>query len=150
MSAVSEGLERLVADVIKEHGCSLYHLERKGNWLQVYVDKKGGATLGDCEEISRALSLNLVASRDEWRRLTLDVSTPGIERKLYTPAHYRSAVGERLRIEIEGEVIEGHLKEANEEAIVIEVEAGAGRRLTYNEILSAQVQRATEELFKRR
>ncbi|MCK4231846.1 hypothetical protein KAX21_02750 [candidate division WOR-3 bacterium] len=150
MPAVSESLARLVADAVKEHGCNLYHLEHKGRRLQIYVDKKGGATIGDCEEISRALSLGLAAARDEWRRLELDVSTPGIERKLYTPAHYRGAVGERLRVKIEGEVIEGRLKESDEEGILIETEADVGRRLTYNEILSAQVQRTTEELFKRR
>jgi ribosome maturation factor RimP len=93
----------LVADAVKEHGCNLYHLEHKGRRLQIYVDKKGGATIADCEEISRALSLGLAAARDEWRRLELDVSTAGVD-----------------------------------------------RRLTYNEILSAQVQRTTEELFKRR
>ncbi|MEA3312492.1 MAG: ribosome maturation factor RimP [candidate division WOR-3 bacterium] len=150
MPAVSESLARLVADAVKEHGCNLYHLEHKGRRLQIYVDKKGGATIGDCEEISRALSLGLAAASDEWRRLELDVSTPGIERKLYTPAHYRGAVGERLRVKIEGEVIEGRLKEIDEEGISVETEAGVGRRLTYNEILSAQVQRTTEELFKRR
>ena len=137
-------------DVVKEQGCSLYHLEQKGSRLQVYVDKKGGATIADCERVSRALSLELVAAREEWRSISLDVSTPGIERKLYTPAHYRSAVGERLQVKIEDEVIEGRLKEAAEEGILIETETGKGRRLTYNEILSAQVRRTTEELFKRR
>lgn len=150
MSAASESLARLVVDAVKEHGCNLYHLERKGDRLQIYVDKRGGATLGDCEEISRALSLGLAAVRDKWRDLVLDVSTPGIERKLYTPAHYRGAIGERLRVKIEGEVIEGRLKESDEEGISIETETGVGRRLTYNEILSTQVQRTTGELFKRR
>jgi ribosome maturation factor RimP len=146
----AESLERLVLDVVKEKGCSLYHLEQKGSRLEVYVDKKGGATIADCERVSRALSLELAAAREEWRSLSLDVSTPGIERKLYTPAHYRSAVGERLEVKIEGEVIEGRLKEAVEGGILIETEAGKDRRLTYNEILSAQVRRTTEELFKRR
>ena len=150
MSAVVESLARVIGNAVKERGCNLYHLEHKGSRLQVYVDKKGGATIADCEEISRALSLRLAAASDKWRNLALDVSTPGIERKLYTPAHYRGAVGERLRVKIEGEVIEGRLKESDEEGILIETEADVGRRLTYNEILSAQVQRTTEELFKRR
>jgi ribosome maturation factor RimP len=146
----AESLERLILDVVKEQGCSLYHLEQKGVRLEVYVDKKGGATIADCERISRALSLRLASLREEWRELSMDVSTPGVERKLYTSAHYHSAVGERLEVKIETEVIEGHLREADEEGILIEPETGKGRRLMYNEILSAQVRRTTEELFKRR
>lgn len=147
---VSEIIQRTVVNVLKEHGCSLYHLERKGNRLEIFVDKKGGATIGDCAKISRALSLDLVSLKEEWRNLNLDVSTPGIERKLYTTAHYRSAVGERVCIKVGDETIEGRMLKAGDDGVLIESETGEGRRIGYNEILSARVHRTTEELFKRR
>lgn len=150
MASLTEELRMLVQEEVKEHGCRLYHLEMKGQRLEVYVDKDGGATLGDCEQISRTLALTLMSVRDEWRNLILDISTPGIERQLYTPEHYQKALGERLLIKIKGQIIEGRLLEADEEGIVLDIETGVDRRLKYNEILTAQVRRTTEELFKRR
>ena len=147
---MTEELEGLVLDAVKERGCRLYHAELKGNRLEVYVEKQGGATVGDCEKISKALALTLSLVREEWRNLMLDVSTPGIERKLYAPEHYASAVGQRLEIKTRSGIIEGILKEALDDCIVIEENNGVGRRLSYNEILSAQVKLSTEELFKRR
>lgn len=147
---VAREVEALVVETVKEHGCRLYHLGRKGNRLEIYIDKKGGATIGDCEKVSKSLALRLVAASEERRNLMLDVSTPGIERKLYEPDHYRDAVGERLLLKLEGEVLEVRLLETSEQEIVVETQTGVSRRLTYNEILSARVQRSTEELFKRR
>lgn len=150
MEQVNQGLERLVIDAVKDAGCSLYHLSSKGHRLQIYVSKRGGATVGDCEDITKALRLSMAGARKEWRNLEIEVSTPGIERRLYTPEHFRTAVGERLQIKLEEEVIVARLKDADREGIQVEIKPGRGRRITYNEILSARVQRSTEELFKRR
>jgi len=150
MPQAADELEMVVRDVLKEHGCRLYHLERHPNKLEVYIEKRGGATLGDCERVSRALELNLAAAHEEWRNLSLEVSTPGVERRLYEPAHYRAAVGERVLLKIEGERFEGRLVAADEEAVEIELPDGTTRRFELSRILSAQVHRTTEELFKRR
>ncbi|NLI98005.1 hypothetical protein GX441_05015 [bacterium] len=150
--ALPPELERIVLDVIKERGCRLYHAELKGNRLEVYIEKQGGASVGDCEAVSRNLSLNLKTARDEWRDIMLDISTPGIERRLYSTEHYRSALGQNVEIRGKGkeEMFEGSLKEVDEDGILIESHTGVGRRISYNEILSAQVKLTTEELFKRR
>lgn len=150
MSTDIEIIEKLIVDAVKDQGCSLYHFEKKGNRLFVYVEKRGGASLRDCHEISKNLSLSLSAARDTWRDMLLDVSTPGIERYLYKSEHFRGAKGERVQVKIAGEILEGRLVEVNEEGITVKLTSGVGRRFTYNEILSAQVKRNTEELFKRR
>lgn len=147
---MTEELMHLVLDVIKDRGCRLYHVELKGGRLEVYIEKQGGATVGDCEGISKTLALTLSAAREEWRDLMLDVSTPGLERKLYEPEHYKTVIGQRLEIKTANGVIEAFLREADGEGIEIEDSTGVGRRLGYNEILTAQVKLSTEELFKRR
>lgn len=149
MPAVPEDLRRIVADVVHEEGCSLYHLEYMQGKLEIYIEKEGGATLGDCERITKKLGLNLREIGDEKRNLVLEVSTPGIERYLYEPDHYRKAVGERLHIKLASEFLEGRLMKVEEWGVELDI-AGLSRRLTYNEILSARVVRTTEELFKRR
>ncbi|MBD3285187.1 hypothetical protein GF359_02220 [candidate division WOR-3 bacterium] len=147
---LTDDLKTLVTQVIKEEGYKLYHMELKGKRLHIYLEKKGGATLGDCEKVSKAIALRLAAEAAESRDLMLDVSTPGIERMLYKPRHFRDAIGERLQVKLAGEVIEARLVDANKEKIELETPAGMSRRISYNEILSAQVKRTTEELFKRR
>jgi ribosome maturation factor RimP len=148
--AVPPELERIVLDVIKEKGCRLYHAELKGNRLEVYIQKQGGASVGDCEAVSKNLALNLKTARDAWRELMLDVSTPGIERRLYSAEHYRNALGQNVEIKGKDGLFEGNLKEVDEDGVLIESHSGVGRRISYNEILSAQVKLTTEELFKRR
>lgn len=148
MPRLDEELSRLVSEAVQDAGCNLYHTEIRGKKLEIYIDKRGGAKLGDCEQVSRALTLAVAAARDEWRKLTIDVSTPGIERRLYEPAHYRSAIGERVEVKTDKELITGRLTSADDEGIIIE--AGVSRRVKYNEILTAQVKRTTEELFKRK
>ncbi|MBN2379020.1 hypothetical protein JXM67_04380 [candidate division WOR-3 bacterium] len=150
MVAVTEDLKILVVEAVKEYGCNLYHLECKGSRLEIYIDKKGGASIHDCEKVSKLLSLRLRAASETYRDLMIDVSTPGIERRLYEPDHYRKAVGERVLLKLEEEVLEGRLAEAGESDVVVETRPGVSRRIAYNEVLSAQVQRSTEELFKRR
>lgn len=147
---MTEEMSRLVLDVIKDKGCRFYHAELRGGRLEVYIEKQGGATVGDCEGISKTLALTLSAAREEWRNLMLDVSTPGLERMLYEPEHYKTVVGQRLEVKTADGVMEVTLKEADGEGIEIEDSTGVGRRLGYNEILSAQVKLTTEELFKRR
>ncbi len=150
MFGISEGLKDLILDVVKEHACNLYHASLNANKLKIFIEKQGGATVGDCEKISRALILNFAAISEKYRDLSLEVSTPGIERELYLPEHFRKAVGERIRVKVTDGVIEGRLREASSEDFVIDEQTGESRCLKYNEVLSAQVKRTTEELFKRR
>jgi len=147
---LDDDLHVLITEVIREEGAKLYYWELKGKRLHIYIEKDGGATVGDCGRVSKAMALRLASESDELRDLMLDVSTPGIERMLYRPRHYRNAVGERLNVKLADEVVEARLVDAGEEEIVIETSSGVSRRISYNEILSAQVVRSTEELFKRR
>lgn len=142
-------LQKIIVDVVNDHGCHIYHIEHSAGKLEVFIDKKGGATIADCERVTRDLLLRF-KSIDRWRDLNLEVSSPGIERRLYEEEHYRSAIGERISVKVRDENLTGVLENVDQEDIEIKLESGVGRRLAYNEILSAQVQRSTEELFKRR
>jgi ribosome maturation factor RimP len=62
-----------------------------GNTLRVYIDHPQGVTLALCERVTLALS----ALRE---RYTLEVSSPGIERPLTKPDHFRRFVGRRARV----------------------------------------------------
>jgi ribosome maturation factor RimP len=62
-----------------------------GDCLRVYIDHPDGVTLGLCERVSLLL-------RDLREDYSLEVSSPGSERPLTKPAHYRRFVGRRARV----------------------------------------------------
>ena len=62
-----------------------------GSCLRVYIDHPDGVTLDLCERVSLLL-------RDLREHYSLEVSSPGSERPLTKPAHYRRFVGRRARV----------------------------------------------------
>jgi ribosome maturation factor RimP len=62
-----------------------------GNCLRVFIDHPDGVTLALCERVSMALA-------DLRERYSLEVSSPGSERPLTKPAHFRRFVGRRARV----------------------------------------------------
>jgi ribosome maturation factor RimP len=62
-----------------------------GRCLRVYIDHPDGVTLALCERVTMLLS-------EERERYSLEVSSPGLERPLTKPAHFRRFVGRRARV----------------------------------------------------
>ena len=62
-----------------------------GRCLRVYIDHPEGVTLALCERVTALLS-------EERERYSLEVSSPGSERPLTKPAHFRRFVGRRARV----------------------------------------------------
>jgi ribosome maturation factor RimP len=55
----------------------------------------------------------------------LEISSPGIERKLSKPSHFENAIGEKVKIKLgEGQKLKGTLKSADKQNITIETKAG--------------------------
>ena len=74
-------------------GCYIYDVEYakegKSRFLRIFADKEdGGISLDDCEAISRALSEILDKEDPISENYMLEVSSPGIERRLRTPEHF--------------------------------------------------------------
>ena len=59
--------------------------------VRVYIDRPGGVDLELCERVSRELSVLR-------ERYALEVSSPGVERPLVKPEHFRRAVGSRVAV----------------------------------------------------
>jgi ribosome maturation factor RimP len=67
-----------------------------GGTLRIFIDHPEGVTLALCERVTTALT----ALRE---RYTLEVSSPGIERPLTKPEHFRRFVGRRARVRTRGD-----------------------------------------------
>jgi len=109
--------------------------------LQVFVDADGGIGLDEIAEISAAISTKL----DETDLLgaapyTLEVSSPGADRPLTAPKHWRRAAGRLVRAQMrDGHEIIGRIARSDDSAVTLEV-GGGKQRLAYEEIAKARVE----------
>jgi len=139
-------VETLVRPVVEAAGLELWDLtyRKEGGRmvLRVVVDREGGLDLGTISETSERLSRRLDLEDFGNRRYSLEVSSPGLERPLKEPRHFRRSVGERVKVKtvepVDGrKVFEGALVSADAEAIVIASDGGE-LRIPYENVASAR------------
>lgn len=73
---------------------------RQHQTLRVYIDSPRGVTVEDCADVSRQLSAILDVEDPIPGSYTLEVSSPGLDRPLVTPADYRRFEGAEVRIRL--------------------------------------------------
>jgi ribosome maturation factor RimP len=73
---------------------------RAHSLLRIFIDRREGVGIDDCERVSRELSALLDVEDPVPTRYTLEVSSPGLDRVLRTPEHFQRFVGERVRLEL--------------------------------------------------
>jgi len=100
-------IEELARKIAESEGLELMDLEYKTgqsrNLLRVFIDKDGGVTLSDCENLSRQLSAVLDVNDLLKNAYVLEVSSPGVDRPLRTDHDYQRSVGRAVRITFEDE-----------------------------------------------
>ena len=97
--------------------------------LRVYIDKPGGVTHGDCELISERLGKLLDEEDPIPDGYTLEVSSPGIERRLSKPRDFERVVGQKIRLAVQPPggtrcSLEGRLAQFANGALEVEVTPG--------------------------
>ena len=137
-----ERVRAVVEPVVAAADLELYDVELAGGVLRVLVDRSGGVDLALLGEVTRAVSEALDADDPLPGRYTLEVSSPGLERKLRTPAHFAAALGKTVRVRTvagtEGERrVEGELTAADDDGVVLATSEGE-RRIAYDEVERAK------------
>lgn len=122
-------LRELAEQVAVREGCLLYDLEFAGSsrTLRVFIEKnEGGVSIEDCTNVSRGLNLLLdVEDLIPGGAYDLEVSSPGLERKLTQPWHFAKAVGQTIKLTYRDEIgkiqsYDGILREVKESSVVFE------------------------------
>ncbi|HYS43834.1 MAG TPA: ribosome maturation factor RimP [Geobacteraceae bacterium] len=102
ISEVLQGVRRMAREILEYAGMELVHLEMKrepgGQLVRLYIDKDGGVTLDDCTLISRQLSAQLDIEDPIEGRYTLEVSSPGLDRPLFTDRDFARFAGRQIRL----------------------------------------------------
>lgn len=132
MAKIEEKVEQLVKDPIEKLGYSLYDVEyvKEGPeyYLKIYIDKESGIDLNDCEKVSNEINEILDKADYIKEQYYLEVSSPGIERKLRKDKHLEQNISKNVEIKLfkkdnngKKEYI-GKLKAFNQEEIIIETD----------------------------
>lgn len=93
-----------------------------GETLRLFIDHPGGVSLALCERVTRALT-------EIRERYALEVSSPGVERPLTKPDHFRRFLGRRARVRTRGDhggrrSFTGELVGASEDEVTIAADTG--------------------------
>lgn len=121
-------IAEIVEPMINSLNCELYHIEyvkEAGEYyLRIYIDHEGGVTLDDCEKISRKVSDFLDEEDPIEEEYILEVSSPGIDRTLFTDKHLLKYKENNIKIKLTNsyngkKVYEGLLDNFTEDDISI-------------------------------
>jgi ribosome maturation factor RimP len=104
MLRLSEGTLNEIRAIAAERGCQLLDVESGGagkfSVLRLVLERGDGSpvTIEECEAVSREVSPLLDVSDEIPHRYTLEVSSPGLDRKLYSLEEAKRFLGRRLRV----------------------------------------------------
>ena len=124
-------MRALLEPTIERLGYELVDLEVRlgggGGLVRAFIDKPTGIDLDDCEKVSLAVSALLDVEDPVPGNYNLEVSSPGLERKLTKPTHFQRFAGETVKVQmrfpIEGRRrFRGTLVSSDDENIVVEVD----------------------------
>ena len=112
--------------------------------LRVSIDRTGGVTIDDCSRVSKRLGDALEMNQTVPHRFVLEVSSPGVERRLRTPEHFRRYVGSRVFVQahdlIDGRrKVEGDLVSASDETLTVTLEDGGSWTIPYSAVQKAHL-----------
>jgi ribosome maturation factor RimP len=147
--SVADRIEEIARRVAEPEGLEVVEVEVKGGgnnrFVRISIDKPEGVTHGDCENVSQQVGTILdVEDIVPGSHYTLEVSSPGVERKLIKPQDYQRFQGKKakitLREPIEGRRNwEGTLAGLEDGAVALETEPGTTVRFPIEQVQKANL-----------
>ncbi|WP_439327440.1 ribosome maturation factor RimP [Lonepinella sp. BR2357] len=104
MATLEQKLTELLQDSVQDLGCELWGIEcqRTGRFMTVrlFIDKEGGVGIEDCADVSRQVSAILDVEDPIADKYNLEVSSPGLDRPLFTLEQYQRYVGKEISVHL--------------------------------------------------
>jgi ribosome maturation factor RimP len=143
MPTVAERVAAAVAPVLADLGIELHDVEHTGTNIRVVIDKDGGVDVDSLTTATKAVSRLMDELDPLDGAYTLEVSSPGLERPLRTPAHFARAVGSEVSVKTaagsEGDRrFTGTIAAADDTVVTFSLADGSSRCLRYDEIERAR------------
>jgi len=131
MRRVSPGIEAVIEPVVTGLGYQFVGAQfgqaENGQTLRVFIDTDNGVVVEDCVAVSKQLSAVLDVEDTISSAYQLEVSSPGIDRPLFTAAQFAEQEGETIKVKMAVSVdgrrnFKGRLIEVKNEAALVEVD----------------------------
>jgi ribosome maturation factor RimP len=106
--------------------------------LRVTIDKSGGIDLDRISEVSRGLSRLLDSETEIDGPYQLEVSSPGLERKLSRPSQYQKSLGREVVVKTATFTVRGVLAGASQESFQVQPDDAEERSIRYEDVTSAR------------
>jgi ribosome maturation factor RimP len=142
---ITDRLAGLLAEPIEALGLDLEAVDLskagKRSVLRVAVDKDGGVDMDDIAaatgEVSRVLDESDVMGKNSY---TLEVSSPGVDRPLTLPRHWRRNVSRLVNVTLtDGSSVDGRISAADDDGAVVESDDGS-TRVSFADVAKAKIQ----------
>lgn len=143
-------LQDEVERIVTAEGMELWDIEFKpeqgGPVLRIFIDKPDKVTIDDCVEISNQVGIMLDVHDLVPGHYNLEVSSPGMDRKLIKPEHFERYIGRKVRIRLHDNAhgrkkFGGRLESFTDGLLTIQDEdEGQVHTIPYNEIDTARLE----------
>ncbi len=141
--AITDRLREVVIPLALDAAVDLYDVEHHGARVRVLIDAEGGIDVDRLARFSRSLSRTLDTLDIIDSSYTLEVSSPGLERPLRTPEHFRGATGNKARFKLwpgtdKPRRLTGTIEVVGLDGVWVQDEGGETIQIGFDEIASAR------------
>ena len=147
MATLEQNLQEMLQGAVENLGCELWGIEcqRAGRFMTVrlFIDKEGGVTVDDCADVSRQVSAILDVEDPIADKYNLEVSSPGLDRPLFTLPQFERSIGQDIAVNLRIPVMErrkwqGKLERIENDMVILIVD-GQEQVLVFGNIQKANV-----------
>ena len=147
MATLEQNLQEMLQGAVEDLGCELWGIEcqRAGRFMTVrlFIDKEGGVTVDDCADVSRQVSAILDVEDPIADKYNLEVSSPGLDRPLFTLQQFERYIGQDIIVHLRIPVMErrkwqGKLDRIENDMVILIVD-GQEQVLVFGNIQKANV-----------
>ena len=147
MATLEQNLQEMLQGAVEDLGCELWGIEcqRAGRFMTVrlFIDKEGGVTVDDCADVSRQVSAILDVEDPIADKYNLEVSSPGLDRLLFTLPQFERYIGQDIAVHLRIPVMErrkwqGKLERIENDMVILIVD-GQEQVLVFGNIQKANV-----------
>lgn len=136
-------LESDIKKIVESIGLALYDTqilnENENTIYRVSITAKGGVTLDQCTQVTHLINPLLDVTPPMSGEYRLEVSSPGIERRLKTLDHFKQSVGEKALVNLIGkEKFEGEILEVVGEEITLLTDDQGEQKIPFRSISKAK------------
>ena len=142
----TENIKNILEGDINKLGCIIWGLELFGNrsnqTLRIFIDKKEGVSVQDCEKISKHVIKVLDAENKFSENYMLEVSSPGLDRKFFYKEQYKDYLNEPIRVTFfdtqNKKTVIGNLEEATDVSIKLSLKDEV-KKIAFSSIIKANL-----------